>query len=75
MEKIVAFIREHKWTVLLVAIGLILAILFMSIGFWKTLLLFAILAVCFVLGILLDQGGPEGVKAFFVRLFTKDSKK
>lgn len=75
MEKIVAFIREHKWTVLLVAIGLILAILFMSIGFWKTLLLFAILAVCFVLGILLDQSGPEGVKAFFVRLFTKDSKK
>ena len=65
------FIREHKFTILLVLIGLILSILFFTIGFWRTILLFVILAVCFLLGYLLDKSGPEGIKEVFNKLFAK----
>lgn len=69
-----AFIKEHKFTVILLVIGFILAVLFFTIGFWRTLLLALILAICFLLGYLLDQGGIAGVKDFFKKLFSKDSK-
>ncbi|HWQ06222.1 MAG: DUF2273 domain-containing protein [Clostridiaceae bacterium] len=63
------FIREHKFTILLVLIGLILSILFFTIGFWRTILLILILALCFFMGFLLDKGGLEGMKEFFNKLF------
>ncbi len=66
------FVKKHKYTVLLVLAGLVLTILFFSIGFWRTILLFLILALCFFLGYLLDQGGPEGIRDFFTKLFSKD---
>jgi uncharacterized membrane protein len=69
-----AFVKEHKFTAILLVIGFILAILFFTIGFWRTLLLALILAVCFLFGYLLDQGGIEGVKDFFTKLFSRDSK-
>ena len=63
------FVREHKFTILLVLIGLILSILFFTIGFWRTILLILILALCFFMGFLLDKGGLEGMKEFFNKLF------
>lgn len=74
MENFKEFCTEHKWAILLVLIGLVLAILLMTIGFWKTLLLVVILGVCFLLGVLLDKNGAAGVKAFFDKLFAKDKK-
>lgn len=68
------FIKEHKFTIILVLIGLILSILFFTIGFWKTILLMLILALCFFVGFLLDKGGLEGLKDFFNKLFTKNNK-
>ena len=68
------FIKEHKFTIILVLIGLILSILFFTIGFWKTILLMLILALCFFVGFLLDKGGLEGLKEFFNKLFTKNNK-
>ncbi len=68
------FVRKHKFTILLVLIGLILTILFFTIGFWKTILLALILALCFFAGYLLDKGGPEGFREFFERLFAKKKK-
>ena len=66
------FIIKHKFTVLLVLVGLILSILFFTIGFWRTLLLILILTLCFVVGYLLDQSGPDGIREFFTKLFTKE---
>ena len=71
MNAFLEFVKSHKFTVLLVLLGLVLSILFFTIGFWRTILLFLILALCFLVGYLLDQGGPEGIKEFFNKLFTK----
>jgi len=71
MNAFLEFVKTHKYTVLFVALGLVLTILFFTIGFWRTLLLLVILALCFLIGYLLDQGGPEGIKEFFTKLFSK----
>ena len=71
MNAFLEFVKSHKFTVLLVLIGLVLSILFFTIGFWRTILLFIILALCFLIGYLLDQGGPDGIKDFFNKLFSK----
>lgn len=65
------FFGKNKWTILLVFIGLVFTILIFSIGFWRTILLCVILAVCFLLGYLLDRGGRDNVKSFFSSLFKK----
>ena len=65
------FVKKYKFTILLCLIGLILVILFFTIGFWRTLLLMVILALCFLVGYLLDQSGPDGVKNFINRIFSK----
>ncbi len=72
MNSFLEFVKNHKFTVLLVLIGLVLSILFFTIGFWRTILLFVILALCFLIGYLLDQSGPEGIKNFFTKLFTRE---
>ena len=73
MNAFLEFVKNHKFTVLFVLLGLILSILFFTIGFWRTILLILILALCFLVGYLLDQGGPDGIKNFFNKLFTKGS--
>lgn len=71
MNAFLEFVKSHKFTVLFVLVGLLLTILFFTIGFWRTLLLLVILTLCFFIGYLLDQSGPEGVKEFFSKLFSK----
>ena len=73
MNGVLEFVKNHKFTVLFVAIGLVLTILFFTIGFWRTLLLLVILGLCFLIGYLLDQGGPDSIKEFFTKLFSKKS--
>ena len=73
MNAFLEFVKNHKFTVLFVLLGLIITILFFTIGFWRTILLILILALCFLVGYLLDQSGPDGIKNFFNKLFTKDS--
>ncbi len=73
MNDFLDFLKKYKFTVLLLLTGLLLTILFFTIGFWRTMLLFLILAVCFLIGYLLDQGGPEGIRDFFRKLFSKES--
>ena len=73
MNAFLEFVKNHKFTVLFVLVGLILSILFFTIGFWRTILLILILALCSLIGYLLDQSGPDGIKNFFNKLFTKGS--
>ncbi len=69
MEGFSEFLRRFKWRILLVGFGILFTILIFSIGFWRTLLLFVIVAVCLLFGTLLDQGGRERVRQFFAALF------
>ena len=73
MNAFLEFVKNHKFTVLFVLLWLILSILFFTIGFWRPILLILILALCFLVGYLLDQSGPDGIKNFFNKLFTKGS--
>ncbi len=75
MNNFEEFFREHKFTILFVLAGLILAVLFMTIGFWRTLLLAVILALGIFFGILMDRNGTDGVRGFFGRLFDRNNKK
>ncbi len=70
-EWIKSFYREHKWLSILAVSALVLGILFLCIGFWRTLLLAALVAVGALIGTLLDKGGWSAVKDFFSSIFQK----
>lgn len=74
MDQFKEFCRAHKWAILFAAIGLLFAILFMTIGFWKTLLLIVLVGLCFIIGYMMDQNGADGVVALFHKIFSKDTK-
>ena len=49
-----------------------MAVLIFTIGFWRTLLLTAITALCYFVGCILDKGGKEGLQEALSRLFRKN---
>ena len=55
----------------MVVSALVLGILFLCIGFWRTLLLAALVALGVLVGTLLDKGGWAAVKDFFASIFQK----
>ena len=65
------FYSEHKWLSIMVIAARVLGILFLCIGFWRTLLLAALIAVGVLIGTLLDKGGWAAVKDFFAGIFQK----
>ncbi len=65
------FYGEQKWLTILAAGALVLGILFLCIGFWRTLLLAALVAIGVLIGTLLDRGGWPAVKDFFASIFQK----
>ena len=65
------FYGEHKWLTIMAAAALVLGILFLCIGFWRTLLLAALVTVGVLIGTLLDRGGWPAVKDFFASVFHK----
>ena len=65
------FYGEHRWLTIMAAAALVLGILFLCIGFWRTLLLAALVAVGVLIGTLLDRGGWPAVKDFFASVFHK----
>ncbi|MBR5292830.1 MAG: DUF2273 domain-containing protein [Clostridia bacterium] len=71
MEELKALLKEYKWRVIGIAAGIVLAILLFTIGLWRTLLLFALVAVCYVIGRHLDNGGKEELDKAIGKLFSK----
>lgn len=71
MDDFRAFLQEYKWRIITICVGFVLSILFFTIGFWRTLLLAAIVTVCYFIGRLLDVGGRGRVKDAFDTLFKK----
>ena len=71
-EWIKTFYSEHKWLSIMVVSALVLGILFLCIGFWRTLLLAALVALGVLVGTLLDKGGWAAVKGFCASSFQKE---
>ena len=65
------FYSEHKWLTIMAAAALVLGILFLCIGFWRTLLLALLVALGVLIGTLMDRGGWAAVKDFFASIFQK----
>lgn len=65
------FYAEHKWQCVMAAAALVLGILFLCIGFWRTLLLAVLVALGVLIGTLLDRGGWPAVKDFFQTLINR----
>ena len=74
MDNFKEFLKEHKWAIILVVLGIFIAVLLIEVGFWKTLLFVGVVGLCFLIGFLLDKDGPEGVRAFFGGLFGSKKK-
>ncbi len=55
MKNALEFIVSHKGAVAGAVIGLILAILMISIGFWKTLLMFILVLAGIFIGVAIDD--------------------
>lgn len=55
-EQIRAFFRKHRFAVLIGAIGILVAIFFFSLGFWRTILLALLAATGINIGVKLDRG-------------------
>ncbi len=72
MDEFRQFLKEYKWRVIGVAGGILLAVLMFTIGFWRTLLLVAITALCYFVGCALDKGGLEGLNEAVRRIFRKN---
>ncbi len=71
MDGFKAFFEAYKWRIIAVAAGIVLTILLLTIGFWRTLLLLAIVAVCYFIGTLLDNGGKQSITGLIKTLFKK----
>lgn len=71
MDDFKAFFQQYKWRIIAVCAGVVLSILFFTIGFWRTLLLLVIVAACYFIGMLLDAGDRGRVKDAFDTLFKK----
>lgn len=47
--------KEYKWRILLIVTMIIIGVLFITVGFWKTLLVIILAAIGFVLGYAKDR--------------------
>ncbi len=71
MEDLKALLKEYKWRLIGIVAGIVLAVLLFTIGLWRTLLLFALVALCYVIGRHLDNGGKEELDKAISSLFRK----
>ena len=71
MEELKALLKEYRWRLVGMVAGIVLAVLLFTIGLWRTLLLFALVALCYVIGRHLDNGGKEELDKAISSLFRK----
>lgn len=75
LEKASEFFQKNKFKICLALIGLIVAILMLTIGFFRTLLIVLLTSLCFGYGFLIDKFGFSGANAviaeFFKKLFSR----
>lgn len=61
---------KHGWKIILGGIGLLMVVLFLAIGFWKTLLAFALIGAGVAVGTIWDRRVP--FVTFFKKWFGSD---
>ena len=75
LEKASEFFRKNKYRICLGLLGLIAAILMLTIGFFRTLLIVVLTALLFGYGYLIDRFGFSGangvIAEFFKKLFSR----
>ena len=74
MNMFLEFLRRHKWSCILCVIGIVIAVLMLTIGFWRTLLITVVIGLCFAVGFVLDTEGPGGFARIFRQITGKDKK-
>ncbi len=69
MKSVLSFIKEHRGPVFGVSLGLVIAILLLTIGFFPTLLI----TICVTLGYFIGSSKKfrDAIKTFFVALKNK----
>ena len=70
MQNFKDFLERNKWAILFVASAVVLVLLICFLRWW-TLLVVPVLVLSVFFGHLMDKGGPEAVKHFFDKLFSK----
>lgn len=68
-EKVIEFLRKHRGAVLGAVVGLVMCILWFTVGFWRTLLALVIIAVFALLGSVLSKSGWRGIMRFLDKIF------
>ena len=71
MNEIRAFVKQNRWTVCCTAAGVLCAVLLLTIGFWRTLLLCLLAGGGFSVGRELDKRGPGRLQALARRVYDK----
>ncbi|MBQ1684587.1 MAG: DUF2273 domain-containing protein [Clostridia bacterium] len=73
LKNIQEFWSKHKYKLALALLGLLVAVLFLTIGFFRTLLIIVLTGLCFGYGYLIDKFGfidaNREIGAFFKKLF------
>ncbi len=64
-------IKEHIWVAVMMFCALIVAILLLTIGFWKTLLIVALISAGAFFGSRIDKYGFIWFKAAYIKLFKR----
>lgn len=62
-------IKQHIWVAVMMLSALIVAILMLTIGFWRTLLIVSLVSIGGFLGSRIDKYGFVWFKAVFIKLF------
>lgn len=70
LSSILSFCKEHKYAILYGFLGLIAALLMLIIGFFKTLLIYAMLSIGVLLGYSIDKVGAKSTWSLVKRIFT-----
>ena len=74
-EDNLGFFKMNFHKILLSVLGVIAAVLFLTIGFWKTLLILVLYSTGFAFGFILDRDGTEGLKRLLIRFIELFGKK
>jgi len=58
--------KPYRWRLVLTGLGLLAAILFMTLGFWRTILILVLCGIGFFIGRTIDKGLqlPEWLMSF-----------
>lgn len=70
MQNFLAFLDRNKWAIIFLAATVLVVLLFAWLRWWAFLVIIGLVLAVFF-GHLMDQGGLDGIKAFFRNLLSK----